>query len=453
MGSVYPKRRANGTRSFVAQITLPSKERIAQSFSTRSEALAWLAEMESQIEAKNTATTASSTAGCKSVANRLQTSISAAESDLAADIGNPLDATIANAQSSHQVNPFRQSSTTPGKRNGNTMPPQADPVSTDTLAQVIDRYVLEIMPLKRSTKAPLQQLGYWRARLGHLPINHVTPVMIARAKSELLTEVTVGQKLRKPSTINRYLAILCHVYTIAMKEWFLVMDNPAQRVRKCKESQGRTYFLSREEHVRLLKALKLETPIIQTVVKLALYTGMRHGEIIGLKWRNVDLSRAQVRLDMTKNGRPRGVPLVGTALETMIDRAASHQGEPEALLFPSTVNASVPFDTRRGWERLKKQINMPHLHFHDLRHTTASYMAMSGSTPQEIAEVLGHRTLQMVKRYSHLADGHSRGALDRMAKEFCVEMEATDVETAEEPEVSREASKVSKDASKVSKGE
>lgn len=421
MGSHFTRKLTNGKKVIVAQATPPGKPRITRTFSSKIEALQWIASVEHGQDVDLPTDFETTVPRCKRPADAMQTTnLSVDSGDSAESDGHFL---VNTGLTREIVSENGVSVVTLRLVSSNSLTQTADPQEYDTLSEVIDRYVREIMPGKRSVRAPLQQLEFWRAQLGFLPINQVTPALIAKAKSLLLTEKTKHGTERKPSTINRYLAILAHVFTIAMKEWFLIESNPVHRVRKCKEPQGRTVFLSRAEHALMLKVLRLETPIMQTVVKIALYTGMRQGEIMGLKWRNVDLSGARIRLETSKNGKPRSIPLVGEALNAMIGWATLRPGGPEDLLFPSEEVPDKPLDIRKGWLRIQKRIKMPHLHFHDLRHTTASYMAMSGATPQEIADVLGHRTLQMVKRYAHLADGHSRTALDRMANSLAKDEE------------------------------
>ena len=140
--------------------------------------------------------------------------------------------------------------------------------------------------------------------------------------------------------------------------------------------------------------------------------------MLGLRWRDVDLERGTVTFLDTKNGSDRSVALTGKALELARKRS---RGSSSDLVFAT---AKTPDHAKRAripnlaWRRAVDQAKVEDFRFHDLRHTHASYLAMSGATLREIAEALGHRTLSMVMRYSHLAPDHNRAVVSRMAQRF-----------------------------------
>jgi integrase len=140
------------------------------------------------------------------------------------------------------------------------------------------------------------------------------------------------------------------------------------------------------------------------VVVLALATGARRGELLGLRWRDVDLERGTILLDDTKNGESRSLPLTGYALEVMCQYAQRSRSD---WVFPSQCGTK-PADIRRGWENAVERAGLEDFTFHSLRHTAASYLAMNGASLAEIAEVLGHKSLQVTKRYAHLSQDHTR---------------------------------------------
>jgi integrase len=151
---------------------------------------------------------------------------------------------------------------------------------------------------------------------------------------------------------------------------------------------------------------------LYTIVVLALSTGTRRMELLGLTWNDVDLQRGVVRLHDTKNKERRVLPLTGFALELMQQYATKRSNE-SAFVFPSR-NGRKPADIRTAWEEAVERAEIEDFHFHDLRHSAASYLAMNGASLAEIAEVLGHKTLDMVKRYAHLSDAHTAGVVARM---------------------------------------
>ena len=135
-------------------------------------------------------------------------------------------------------------------------------------------------------------------------------------------------------------------------------------------------------------------------------------EIASLKWKDVDLKRGLIFLYDTKNKDNRSLPLVGTAKDLMKEHF-KNRNENTDLVFPAK-NLKEPIDIRTPFETALKKAEIEDFKWHDLRHSAASYLAMNGASLAEIAAVLGHKTLAMVKRYSHLSDNHTAGVVERM---------------------------------------
>ncbi len=281
-----------------------------------------------------------------------------------------------------------------------------------TLGELIDRYIRDVLPSKpKNARNQLQQFVWWREQIGTYALADITPALIAEYRDKLAGGVTLRGTQRSPATVNRYLAALSHAFTIAVKEWGWIEDSPMRKVTKPKESRGRVRFLSDEERARLLKACKESSnPYLYTVVVLALSTGMRQGEIMGLTWDDVDLNKGRAILHETKNGERRAVAITGHALEVLKELSKVRRIDCK-LIFPSKEirpqKPQKPIDLRTPWEVALKKAEISDFKFHDLRHSAASYLAMNGASLAEIAEVLGHKTLQMVKRYAHLSEGHT----------------------------------------------
>ncbi|WP_295624625.1 site-specific integrase [uncultured Nitrosomonas sp.] len=277
-----------------------------------------------------------------------------------------------------------------------------------TLAELIDRYCREVLPKKKSAKDQAQQLGWWKSEIGSYSLADVTSALLGQCKDKLGREITVRNKPRSSASVVRYLAALSHAFTIAVNEWGWLEDNPMRKVTKPQESRGRVRFLSDDERISLLKACKESSnPYLYSVVVLALSTGMRQGEIMGLTWEVVDLNQGRAILHETKNGERRAVAITGHALELIKELSKVRRIDCN-LLFPAKQNTpQKPMDLRSPWETAVKKAELQDFKFHDLRHSAASYLAMNGASLAEIAEVLGHKTLQMVKRYAHLSEGHT----------------------------------------------
>jgi integrase len=175
--------------------------------------------------------------------------------------------------------------------------------------------------------------------------------------------------------------------------------------------------LSDEERSRLLEACKKsDSTILYTVVVLALSTGARRMELLGLRWKDIDLPRGFIILHETKNGERRVLTLSGHALELIQQRKDKSNLTCE-LVFPGK-SLKNPIDIRSPWETALKRADIANFRFHDLRHSTASYLAMNGASLSEISEVLGHKTLQMVKRYAHLSEAHTSKVVANMNKKI-----------------------------------
>lgn len=274
------------------------------------------------------------------------------------------------------------------------------------LTDLIDRYIKEILPLKpKSYRIQKQQLLVWKKELGHLCLQEITPSVITTFRNKLSAGKT-KKGVRSKATVNRYLAVLSHGFTIAMKEWEWVQDNPFSRVTKLKESRGRVRFLSEDERADLLKACQQsENMYLYMIVVLALSTGARRNEILSLEWKNIDFDRQVITLHETKNGERRLLPLHGHAYD-LVHTLFKAKKTYNQYLFPSK-KTQKPIQIKRAWENAIILSGIEDFRFHDLRHSTASYLAMDGASMTDIAEVLGHKTLQMVKRYAHLSDAHT----------------------------------------------
>ena len=275
-----------------------------------------------------------------------------------------------------------------------------------TVAELLDRYTQDVLPNKgRQKQSQGHQLAFWRAELGPYLLSDLTPDRIAKARDKLAKTTTRGKTIQ-PATVVRYLSVLSHACTMAVKEWRWLDDNPCRKVTKPKEPRGRVRFLSDDERTRLLDACRASSaPDLYPATVLALSTGARRMEILGLTWPQVDLERRVAILHDTKNGERRVLPLAGPALALLRERAKDRRTDTD-LLFPGgrrrttdgTPGALKPVDLAFAFAVAMERAGIDNFRWHDLRHSAASYLAMNGASLAEIAEVLGHKTLAMVKR-------------------------------------------------------
>ena len=285
-----------------------------------------------------------------------------------------------------------------------------------TLADLFDRYVEQIAPRKKNARNDERHLQHFKKDIGRYLLSDVSSSLINEARDRL------RDGKRADSTVNRYMVTLSHCFTVAVNEWEWLQENPCRKIRKLKEPRGRTRFLSRDEIDLLLEACrrKKSTDLYDAVV-LSLSTGARQGEIWQLRWEQVDFARQVITLTETKNNEIRLLPLTGIAFESLAERSRFRRIE-SSYVFPQGKDPSKPIDLKDPWEAALKEAGITDFHWHDLRHTAASYLAMNGASLAEIAEVLGHKTLAMVKRYAHLSQAHTAKVVESMNKSMFKEL-------------------------------
>jgi len=280
-----------------------------------------------------------------------------------------------------------------------------------TLAELIDRYRVEHLGSSnaRTRGQRAKRLEFWRAELGAYALVDVTPDRINEARSRL--QDAAGRQLA-PATANQYVGDLRHVFNVARRDFAIAIANPVAELTKLKEPRGRVRFLSAAERSALLREVANHSPDLYCITVAALSTGARKGELLNLRVADVDLRRGLLQFDQTKNGERRSVPLVGLALDLIAERLKVRRLD-STLLFPGAKGAPLAID--KAFRAACQRAGIVGFRFHDLRHSAASELAMGGATLAEIAEVLGHKTLQMVRRYTHLTEGHTRAVVERMS--------------------------------------
>ncbi len=282
------------------------------------------------------------------------------------------------------------------------------------LSDLIDRYIKDTLIRKpQSIAAQKAQLLWWRDKIGEYILADVTPGLIAEQRDKLASAISARKKVTSPATVNRYMASLSHAFSIAVREWEWLEDSPIRKISKLKEPRGRVRFLSDEERTRLLDVCKNSSyPHLYLIVVLALSSGARKMEILGLKWQDISFERNIITLYQTKNNEIRTISITSLVLELLKEHSKVRHINSD-FVFPGQ-NRRKPIDITRPWENALRKASIEDFRFHDLRHSAASYLAMSGASLAEIAEVLGHKTLQMVKRYSHMSESHTAGVVERM---------------------------------------
>jgi len=284
-----------------------------------------------------------------------------------------------------------------------------------TVSDLLDRYLREIEKKNPKRFVDVKKLlNWWKKEIGTYLLSDLTRALIIEQRDKLLSSRAKSVGQRSPATVNRYMMALGHALTIAANEWEWIHENPMRKISNLPEPRGRVRYLNDEERERLLEACKASAnPYLHTLVVLALSTGARYGELIKLRWDDIDWDRKVITLHDTKNKERRLLPLMHYALELM---EAHHKIRNIAsdLVFPAPSNPMRPWNSRSSWLSALQKANIENFRFHDLRHSAASYLAMNGASIAEIAEILGHKTLQMVKRYAHLSEAHTAKVVQRM---------------------------------------
>ncbi|MGD9638714.1 MAG: tyrosine-type recombinase/integrase [Alphaproteobacteria bacterium] len=288
-----------------------------------------------------------------------------------------------------------------------------------TISDLIERYIKEVLSKKpRRAYDAVPKLRWWQEKIGLYTLADLTTSLLFETRQKLFDDDIKNGKKRSNTTVNKYATALNTALNIAVNELQWLENNPMNKIKKLKEPRGRVRYLSEEEKNSLLNACKeSKNPHLFNVVYLALSTGARYGEIINLKWEQIDFNRKVITLYETKNGEIRLLPLVGKSYELMREHSKVRRIDSD-LVFPSAIKPQKPIEIRKSWLNALEKAGIEDFRFHDLRHSTASYLAMNGATLAEIAEVLGHKTLEMVKRYSHLSEAHTAGVLERMNQKF-----------------------------------
>ncbi len=266
---------------------------------------------------------------------------------------------------------------------------------TTTLRELLERYREEVTPLKKGAAPESARIdALLRHTLSARIVASLRGVDIARYRDERLTKVT-------PATVKRDLVVLSHLFEVTRKEWGIHVHNPVRDIKLPPNSRARDRRLQLDkggedsEERRLLNAcLEARNPYLLPIVRLALETAMRQGELVGLRWEYVDLARRIAHLPDTKNGEARTVPLSSTAVNVLRALPRGLHGE----VFPGLTTEAI----KRAFARARRRAEIEDLHFHDLRHEATTRLFERGLNIMEVATITGHKDLRMLRRYTHL---------------------------------------------------
>ena len=267
-----------------------------------------------------------------------------------------------------------------------------------TLGDLLLRYARESTPHKKGCRSETYILRAWsRSQLSSKTADSIHAAVLAEWRDQRLSEGRSG------STVRNHLNTLSAVYRHAASEWgYQNLENPVARLKRPSPGKARTRRTSDFE----LTALKEATysPSLASLIDLAVETGMRLSELVHLRWQHIDLPARTAYLPDTKNGFPRTVPLSTKATHILSSLRVSVIQRIDGRVFPVTPHA-ITVSFRRACQRLRKSSGNRlgvDLRFHDLRHEAVSRLFERGLNPMEVAAISGHRSMQMLARYTHI---------------------------------------------------
>lgn len=313
--------------------------------------------------------------------------------------------------------------------------PAAIPNNCITLGLAVDRYLDQFDG--RDAARPYRLMA-WAEMFGDRQLDSITPEDVEDGLARIAAEPSRvyagkdafgkpvfrlrGKGKRSDSTVNRFYVGLGSLFTWARKNRLLPRDHvsPTKFVEKRPEPRGRVRYLREDERQKLFTACRESSwPRLYLLVLMAITTAARRGELLSLRWCDIDFDRAEARIGedtaqfQTKNSDARTLILLPAVMEELSRFAPKDVATSTALVFRSTRRPSQAFHIKPAWGEALAKAGIRDFRFHDLRHTAASYAAQHGASLLELADLLGHRTMLMVKRYSHLSTDSKRRLVSR----------------------------------------
>jgi len=277
------------------------------------------------------------------------------------------------------------------------------PVPFSTLLKQYEEYARTNWRDFKRQKYFLHSFG---KHFGDTPLSQITSWHIEKWKSDI-------RKNLKPGSVNRHMTVLKHMFKKGV-EWGLAKINPTVGIKRFPKADPRTRFLSEDELERLLVACKEQKrqPWLLPLVTVAVHTGMRRGELLGLRWSNVDLNRELITLQQDKTLKIKSIPINEAAREALIwldkhrygDHVFMYQwGKP---IGKSNVQDSI--------DKVCSKAGIDDFTFHGTRHTFGSHLVMAGVDLATVSKLMGHTTINMTMRYAHLTPKHEAEAVAKL---------------------------------------
>jgi len=265
-----------------------------------------------------------------------------------------------------------------------------------TLGVLIERY-LEYEYSGGYSKEQSSKLEFWLSNVGDKLLVEIATTDISLVLDDL-------SRYFSNATVNRYKAAISVVFSYACREYGL-LNNPKP------ENNERIRFLSDDERTRLFKACRAsQWSKLHLLVLMAITTGARKSELLNLTFNDIDFDRQTAYVQTSKNGQPRVLPLINE-VTTELNNFSNQES---ILIFNSELKPDRPMCFNKQWKKALTQAEITDFRYHDLRHSCASLLAQSGASLLEIAEVLGHKQIQVTKRYAHLCIDHKSKLINKV---------------------------------------
>lgn len=287
-----------------------------------------------------------------------------------------------------------------------------------TIKDLIDEFEKNVAP-DRYARPEQYTIMYdwWRNKIGHLKLTELNSAVLTQCKNLLMSEPPdkpyKDHETKSNSTVRKYLFALSAILTYAECELEIIDYNPMKRIKKPKKSKGVVRFLSDKERKTLLEACKEHSDILYLFVMLAIYSGGRYSELLRLTVENIDFTNEMLYFVQTKNGESRGVPVYYKVIQIIKNYIETHNIK-TGQIFLNKKGKKLSY-LKGAFEKVVAAIKIKSLRFHDLRHTYASYLAKSGATLLEIAQLMGHKNLNQVQIYAHLTQQHTAKVVRKMS--------------------------------------
>ncbi len=267
-----------------------------------------------------------------------------------------------------------------------------------TLIELIDEYVEKHSKVHKKTWVyDDRDLRRISSPIHNLKLSEISTDRVRKLHDEIGSSSGIYQA-------NRFLAVFKSMINKAI-EWGYKGTNPANNIKKFRE-KSRDRFIQVDELPRFFKSLEVEeNEVARDYFYLSLYTGVRKGNILSMKWSDVNFQSKEWRIPETKNGDPLLIPLIDEAIDVLNNRKIGNDnlGLGDSWVFPSATSKSGHFEEpKKVWKRVLNRANISDLRIHDIRRTLGSYQAITGSSLPIIGKSLGHKSTQATQIYSRL---------------------------------------------------